>query len=267
MDSDIQPDWRILGLSRLASDVPSAFEGGPSHSRGDLVMRTSIIDFNGEKFAFVSPHISAITLDFAINCARRALHAKANIGFSTALTPDGALPTLSPQSISQFYDLLSLQLTNIVLSFQAIESFCNAEIGNRLNGTMDVTIRNKRKKLESAAIQRLPTSQKLSEILPRLLSVSTPSEAPFWKNFSELNQLRNDAIHVKSHDMEELQQEFVGLAFRLYKYDSLRAPLTALELFDFFSIKGQRIHWLDRAIDEIKPLILREIESQQSTKP
>ncbi len=230
-------------------------------------MRTSIADFNGGKLAFISPHISAIALDFAIACARRAVNAKANVAFATALSPEGPLPSVRPQSIPQFYDLLSLQLTNVVLSYQAIESFCNAEIGEHLQTKMEIVFGKKKRNLDSAGVQReVSTSRKLTEVLPKLLSVNSPSSAPFWKDFSELNQLRNDAVHVKSHDIEELQQEYVDLLFRLYRYDPFRAPFTALELFDVMSRKGQRAHWLDRAIDEIKPTIQKEIESQESIK-
>lgn len=99
---------------------------------------------------------------------------------------------------------------SFVFSYKAVEAFCNATIPN------DFVY----KKTNSKGIQEIyeisqiekwiPTSEKLTEILPNILNCESPKQIKCWSMFKELEVLRNEIIHSKKKKSIENTKKMVS---------------------------------------------------------
>lgn len=107
------------------------------------------------------------------------------------------------ENVSLFYDYIEQIQIACVFSYRAVEAFCNATIPN------DFVY----KKTNSKGIQEIyeisqiekwiPTSEKLTEIIPNILSCESPKQIKHWSMFKELETLRNEIIHSKKKNSIE----------------------------------------------------------------
>ncbi|MBU3957599.1 MAG: hypothetical protein KKB25_00825, partial [Nanoarchaeota archaeon] len=50
----------------------------------------------------------------------------------------------------------------------------------------------------------VPTSEKISDIIPKIMKVSSPKKELFWKDFKTLEEIRNEIIHRKDNTKFDL---------------------------------------------------------------
>lgn len=107
------------------------------------------------------------------------------------------------KDLTNLYNYFSTLKISIIFSYNAIEAFINMSIPE------DYKYEFKNNKgikevWDKEAIQRwMSTSDKLLKILPSLKNVDKPTNEPFWNNFKNLENLRNDIIHPKQISIEK----------------------------------------------------------------
>lgn len=114
------------------------------------------------------------------------------------------------KNVSLFYDYIEQIQIASVFSYKAVEAFCNATIPN------DFVY----KKTNSKGIQEIyeisqiekwiPTSEKLTEIIPVILNCESPKQLKYWSMFKELEVLRNEIIHSKKKNSVENTQKMLS---------------------------------------------------------
>lgn len=114
------------------------------------------------------------------------------------------------ENVSLFYDYIEQIQIASIFSYKAVEAFCNATIPN------DFVY----KKTNSKGIQEIyeisqiekwiPTSEKLTEIIPTILNCESPKQLKYWSMFKELEVLRNEIIHSKKKNSVENTQKMLS---------------------------------------------------------
>lgn len=114
------------------------------------------------------------------------------------------------ENVSLFYDYIEQIQIASVFSYKAVEAFCNATIPN------DFIY----KKTNSKGVQEIyqifqiekwiPTSEKLTEIIPNILNCESPKQIKCWSMFKELENLRNEIIHSKKKNSIENTQKMLS---------------------------------------------------------
>lgn len=107
------------------------------------------------------------------------------------------------ENVSLFYDYIEQIQIASVFSYKAVEAFCNATIPNDFvykktnsKGIQEV--------YEISQIEKwIPTSEKLTEIIPNILNCESPKQIKYWSMFKELETLRNEIIHSKKKNSIE----------------------------------------------------------------
>jgi len=101
---------------------------------------------------------------------------------------------------SELYDYFEEIQTSIIFSYVAVESFANATIPKDF--TFEKTNEKGIKEIwDKTGIERwVPTSEKLINIIPKILNSSDIRQETFWNYFKELEKLRNDIVHQKTSD-------------------------------------------------------------------
>jgi hypothetical protein len=113
-------------------------------------------------------------------------------------------------NIKLFYDYLEQIQVSLIFSYKAVESFCNATIPN------DFIYKKKNSKgiqemYGMLEIERwVPTSEKLTEIIPEILKCQSPKSIKHWTDFKDLEKLRNEIIHCKKSNSIEITKKLLS---------------------------------------------------------
>ena len=114
------------------------------------------------------------------------------------------------KKVQLFYDYIEQIQIALIFSYKAVESFCNATIPDSFIY----------KKKNSKGIQEvygileierwIPTSEKLTEIIPEVLKCESPKALKYWSDFKELETLRNEIIHCKKSNNIEITKKLLS---------------------------------------------------------
>lgn len=254
MDDSIDEfDWRHWAVVTLAQDLPAAFPGGPSHKAGSKgTLSTMTKDRLGRYVSFNTPSPTALALSASISAARRADRARAGLSFAKLVSPMGSTRGVPTSESTQVFDFFEECMIAVVFAFNAVEMFCNQTIADRLGqGTFSRTTKKGEQHFDSAQAQRgLSTEEKLSVVLPELLSSTSPFSTGIWQSYKTLKRIRNSTIHLKSEeaynqgepDRRSLFDEFFHLA------TVMTFPICAIEIIGYFSKSvGGEGRWLAQA--------------------
>ena len=86
-----------------------------------------------------------------------------------------------------------------VVSFQCVEAYANQIIARLAKKSMDVKRRRGVESLTPTQLERyLGTDEKLTQVLPRLLSVTAPKRTKTWQPYRDLKKVRDSTVHLKS---------------------------------------------------------------------
>lgn len=114
------------------------------------------------------------------------------------------------ENVSLFYDYIEQIQIASVFSYKAVEAFCNATIPDDFvykktnpKGIQEI--------YEISQIERwIPTSEKLTEIIPNILNCKSPKQIKYWSMFKELEIFRNEIIHSKKKNSIENTQKMLS---------------------------------------------------------
>ena len=206
--------------------------------------RSELFDLNGVEITFPTPNNVAL---FASIANKEKQQAK-NI-YSSLITKNIKIKkdiTIKNEDIKRLYNYLEHIQTSIIAIYTAVESFANIAIPQ----DYIYTFKNNKGITESydkTAIERwLKTSEKITELLPKILNSSSPKQLPTWSLFKELETIRNDIIHQKTEITQkknttggleinrDINSKFIG---KLLKPNIFEIIESGFDLIKFFCEK------------------------------
>jgi hypothetical protein len=197
------------------------------HNRQDnttaFIKKTIKTQIDGANISLVAPNEIALSLNISKKSNNKANQLRKDI----KILSKELNGSFCNENLMIVYDYLEEIQKSIVFSYKAIESFCNTSIPD------DYTYEKETKKgtievFKKEQIERwLPTSEKVSKILPMIFEVSPPKEASFWSDFKSLEKLRNEIIHSKTNNSSEVLSDL----FTTKVNDFISSSTKILELF------------------------------------
>lgn len=238
-------EWRIQAISTLSHDIPATYPGGPSHKKGAnfaLASTTKMPD--GNIVSYLNPSAIALSLSVAIQAAKQAITIKPTTS-SSIPSPEGPVHMLHDHSA--LFDYFEQCFVAVTFSFQAIEAYSNYKIAYKHKGSFELSRDGKSELLTRESLERLSTEEKLSIVLPKILSVDSPKGRKEWKAFVKLKQLRNSIVHLKSHHQWNSSVNFDDSPYSFFLRESpMQHPLTAMNIIRWFAGNPEK-PWLDGA--------------------
>lgn len=192
---------------------------------------SEIYKLDNKKISFKAPNNISICLsisereydvakDMFIRLVRPKLKSpKDNIEFETT-------------EINDLYDYFEHLQISLIFIYTAVEAFANIAIPReftyeKLNNKKVKEIWNKE------SIERwLPTSEKISNIIPSILKLKSPKTEPFWADFTKLEEIRNEIIHQKTVTNENnVSSKYLKEFFDENVFKVIRAGFSVIEYF------------------------------------
>lgn len=229
-------DWRTAVLARFASPLPAAYPGGPSFGTGSLAILTCL----GEAgplgiVSFLAPSPVALAMNIAHSAAKQAEELKQAFVYADTPSPTG--PAKRITVTNSLFDYFEKAMVTVFFSYQAIEAFCNEEIFRSSPNAIEVKIKKKKEALDRReAEKRLSTSEKLGQVLPKILSIPTMKGKAVWQRFRDLESVRDEVVHLKNQTVvdNDPSKEVERILFRLIAEDTRSWPKITMEVLDYF---------------------------------
>lgn len=168
--------------------------------------------------------------------------------------------TFSEAELHVLYDFFEHLQTSLIFIYTAVEAFANIAIPEDF---IHEKINNKKVKETwgKESIERwLPTTEKICDILPKILDVPVPKEETFWKNFKKLEQIRNNIIHQKTVMNEsDVDSDYLQQFFDEDIFNIIRSGLLVIEHFCNNSEVAQIYFPLGMGTTKIIPHVVEDI--------
>lgn len=243
-------DWRIQAAVTTATEVPAAYQGGPSHPVGStLVMSSQVTPAEGAPILFPTPSAAALALSIAARAARSATELRNVLQFSPVIGPGGTVQNLNRNLTSRLFDYFEQCFVAVLFSVQALEAYCNYKIAYELKGDLAIQREGKDVILSPLKVEReLSIDEKLGEALPKLLSVHTPKGHAVWEKYIHLRRLRDATVHIKSHHQwTSSSGDFEDSPYAWFlKNSALTIPLPTIAMLRHFALEHEH-EWLNGA--------------------
>lgn len=239
-------DWRIAFVTTLAQDVPAAYPGGPSHRAGTPVYQSSVTKHpEHNTLGFITPSPVALALNLAFKGAQKAKKLQSALALENVATPQGSGKSVAKPNLPLLYDFFEMCMSTVVFSFQAVEVYSNHTISSYAKGPITVKRKDRWHEMTAEEVERqVSTVEKVSDILPKLLSVPTPKGKKPWEGFKKLKVARDSTIHLKSNDMSTKGfEDNDSLFFQFLNNDPTLFPKAAFEIIDYFLVKEGEPRW------------------------
>jgi hypothetical protein len=254
---DTLGDWRIQGIARVTQDIPAAYPGGPSHKAGTpIYLSTSTRGTGNQPIGFTTPSSTALALNTAINASTESNRLFKLIIFEEVITPEGPGRAIFPKNAGPLFDYFESCMISITFSFQALETFCNWEIADKVKGTITVKRSKGDEDLIADELERkLSTEEKLHLILPSLFGTASPKGRKVWENFKKLKHARDSIVHIKASDqypnrsnLETVDQDSLYFVFLNNKMTDFSKA--AIELIRYFYNAPNKVpRWLQKSME------------------
>ena len=188
-------DWRLQTTARVSEPWlnPWTLE---TVMPGTRITVVSVIKLNSKKQITIPiPNATALLLNAAARAfsEARAIRSRNNI--------DGTLiREVSMASDQDAFDYLERMIESIVLAFTALEAFINeyipADFTHTRQGRDGLP-----ETLDKTAIERfMSIDEKLSAVLPAVLSCASLKGSRIWNDYVQLRKVRDRVVHMKFAD-------------------------------------------------------------------
>jgi hypothetical protein len=254
---DTLGDWRIQGIARVTQDIPAAYPGGPSHKAGTpIYLSTSTRGTGNQPIGFTTPSSTALALNTAINASKESNRLFQLIIFEEVTSPEGPGRAVLPKNAGPLFDYFESCMISITFSFQALETFCNWEIADKVRGAITVKRSKGDENLVADELERkFSTEEKLHLILPNLFGTPSPRGRKVWENFKKLKHARDSIVHIKSADqypnrsnLETVDQDSLYFVFLNNKMSDFSKA--AIELIRYFYNAPNKVpRWLEKSME------------------
>lgn len=245
-------DWRLRGYARLSHDVPATPYGAPSHRAGTAIVSCTLTrNSRGKLIGFARPRAATLALSVAINSAHQAASLHKGLEFESTVTPYGSGQDVAHSSTSNLFDYFQHCMVSVTFSYQAIESFCNEIVSEKVTGTFPLAPKKQKKKIRhysAAELQgEVSVERKLRSVLPQLFGVPSPENEQMWTGFSALQRVRNTLIHLKSNDEYKQKVDKESLFFEFFRTEPFQYPHAATCILEYFKDHCQGTEWIENA--------------------
>jgi len=240
-------DWRIDVVGRLVNDLPAAYPGGPSHKAGSPVYSkvTGVRHPIHNIVNFITPSPTALALNIAIGAALEATRLRRTMAFVEVPTPRGSGKSIAMENLTHLYDYFGQFMMAATFSFQALETFSNWIISQKVKAPFKLLRRDVPVEFTPMELERFAsTEEKLGAILPTVLDVETPKGKKSWQNFVGLKQARDSTIHLKSYDSFTEDADKESLFYQFLNSQAKDLPKTALEMIEYFLPDSNMPRWI-----------------------
>lgn len=255
MEDDGLGDWRLAAVTTLAADVPATPQGAPAHKAGARVaLSTAARNPRGQLIGFTAPSAVAMALNIAMRTELQARELHDKIRFVDTVTPWGSGRGLHADDEAILFDYFEQCMIVAVFSFQALESYCNQTIADKLKGTFPIERGRRRNAkvipMTATEIERqVSTEEKLGVVLPGVLKIASPRGKKVWQNFVTLKGARDSTIHLKALDqyrrVERVEDLDIGSLFDRFLHDDLSAiPKSAVAMIYYFARVTDVPRWM-----------------------
>jgi hypothetical protein len=248
VEQDGLGDWRLQAATRLASDVPAAFSGGPSHKAGTAVYLTTMASSPlHPRLSFLTPSAAALALSSGFRSAKRASELWPKITYTAVISPDGPGSSVNLHDAPILFHYLEECLASAISSFAAVEAFANEIIARDLKGTMTLDRRGSSETLNAEKIERrVSMAEKITTVLPKIWSMPSIKGRHEWQLFRELKHVRDASTHFKSGDQYSLSGKIDSdsLYYIFLNREPMEFPLSALRVIWALLTQQAKPRWL-----------------------
>jgi len=250
-------DWRIQAVSRLAREFIS--QEGDVYKAGSLVTLNTVTEVGKRQvLSFTTPSPPALALSIAIRAVHRAKELRKRLVFAEKAESYPIFhdkPELQQviTSDAALYDFFEECMVTVVFSFQALETFSNTIIAEKLKHIYHLKRRKKVLKLSAEDLQREALiEEKLGAILPKILSTKTPRGEKVWQDFKDLKAARDTTIHMKALEAYSgVNIDKETFFYKLLNVEAKEFPRAAIGMMAFFFKDDQLPRWLMSARDKL----------------
>lgn len=224
-------DFRYQALTTLAKDWTSPYTG-ILHKKGAIVEFSAITKYTSKQLiSFPIPNASAMYLKLSFQLFKESqegldkVEAKKKEGEEVTHVGD----------ITDFYDLLEKRLASIIFAYTALEVFANQTIPDKyVYEKFREDDRCKETYTKEQAERWVSLDEKLSDLLPNVLSLKTPKGKRTWDKYKKLKKLRDRLIHPKSKDLHSTGKDDASI-WNIISAKNLDNPaLIAKEVISYF---------------------------------
>lgn len=189
-------DWRLQTFTYLAENWVSPWSGVLS-PKGTRITVSSVISLTKKKQLTIPlPNASALLLNSSALAFISARKIRDRSGIDKTLHTEVNFP-----SDEEAFDYIEKMIESIVLAFTALEAFVNETIPSDYfyarHHRSDIVLEAASKQ----TIERHTTlDEKLTNVLPEILSCTSPKGGRCWHGYKTLKNARNRIIHMKTED-------------------------------------------------------------------
>ena len=126
----------------------------------------------------------------------------------------------------------------VLFSYQGVEAFCNDVLMRASGDGIEIkTKKGDRKRVTRREAERQQsTSEKLGNLVPRILSIPTPKGKAVWEHFLSLQHTRDEVVHLKNQliHAKDPKQDSDKVLIQLIADDPRKWPLTTMQILDYF---------------------------------
>lgn len=225
------------------------------------VQQLSSFTIGQSKLSFITPNSASMFLNKSWKEYEKGL-AIYNEIIKPNLKP-GKTYDVPLDDLPKLYDYIEHIQTSIITIYSAIEALSNLAIPNDFTLTK-VNQKGVTETWNKVNIERwLTTEEKIGKIVPEILGIESPSKFPFWENFKNLKQIRDDIIHQK-HSIgkpDDIESSFLQVLLN----DTISSKIVAgFELIKYFCEKDQRHLYFPMLSSEV-PVNVNIIDSFDGT--
>jgi hypothetical protein len=226
-----KPEEKVLPVKDIRMLRPNVFLEKKS-KLSVVVQQSEIFTIAGCKISFFTPN----NVSLFVSISHRELKQARKIYQSLITKPiekNKKTYEINGRNLTRLYNYLEHIQSSVIAIYTAIESLANVAIPR------DYRLERKNNKgvtevWDKEAIERwYKTSEKVSEILPSILSIESPKKLPLWSTFKELEDIRNDIIHQKTVDKKKHDVDSTFLR-RLLQPTIFRAVESGFALISYF---------------------------------
>jgi hypothetical protein len=199
---DIIPDWRVHATTTLAKDWLNPWSG-QNVPKGTRLTVCSVMNLTKKKQLTISlPNATAILL----SAAYRSYQVAQKIRHENKIDQSIKNQVVFVDEKSSF-DYMEAKIESVVMAYTALEAFANELIPDSYE--YEYTKRDSQKEvLNKEQIERIVSlDEKLSIVLPKILSVNSPKGTRCWEEYRKLKRTRDRLIHMKSSDRRSTTSE------------------------------------------------------------
>ena len=212
---------------------------GQTAKKGSQITLVSVIQLRKNKLLTIAvPNATALCLNVSRRCWEESRVIRKESGIDRSLKDQ-----VSFANHSAAFDYIERVMESVVMAFTALEAFINELIPDdfeyHTHRRSEIILEVMHK---DQVERRLSLDEKLTDVLPEILSVQSPKGKRCWTGYRNLKKVRDRIVHMKSEDRRSSGPDVPTLWHDVFKIEPPHKQ--AIELIEFFvGSGGRRPRW------------------------